>query len=171
MKRYDTAAQNCKNIRLSVETGVKHAHHCVRAIYNCKMRLHWCLVEYEQWSTGVRVDWLAHTPVCKIVSCWTTQELRIRIKYASKLLFLLCIEVQQTFSFPFSLLRHYQMPECFYFNNSCLWTRATVLSCYCTEIDNVANAVSTWATAAQPQCEFERWVFVQKEQRNNKCWM
>jgi len=26
--------------------------------------------------------------------------------------FLLCIEVQQTFSFPFSLLRHYQMSEC-----------------------------------------------------------
>jgi len=24
--------------------------------------------------------------------------------------FLLCIELQQTFSFPFSLLRHYQMP-------------------------------------------------------------
>jgi len=28
-----------KNIRLRVETGVKHTHHCVRAIYNCKMRL------------------------------------------------------------------------------------------------------------------------------------
>ena len=27
--------------------------------------------------------------------------------------FLLCIEVQQTFSFHFSLLRHYQLPECF----------------------------------------------------------
>jgi len=34
------------------------------------------------------------------------------------------------YSFPFSLLRHYQMPECFYFNNCCFWTRATVLSCY-----------------------------------------
>ena len=32
---------------------------------------------------------------------------------------LLCIEVQQSFSFPFSLLRHYQMPECFYVKNSC----------------------------------------------------
>jgi len=31
--------------------------------------------------------------------------------------FLLCIEIQQTFSFPFSLLRHYQMPEYFYFKN------------------------------------------------------
>ena len=29
------------------------------------------------------------------------------------------LEVQQTFSFPFSLLRHYQMPECFYVNNCC----------------------------------------------------
>ena len=28
--------------------------------------------------------------------------------------FFLCIKVQQTFSFPFSLLRHYQIPECFY---------------------------------------------------------
>jgi len=36
-----------------------------------------------------------------------------------KTVFLLCIEVQQTFSFPFSLLRHYQMPECFYVKNCC----------------------------------------------------
>jgi len=28
--------------------------------------------------------------------------------------FLLCIEVQQTFSFHFSLLRNYQLPECFH---------------------------------------------------------
>jgi len=28
--------------------------------------------------------------------------------------FLLCIEVQQTFSLRFSLLRHYQLPECFH---------------------------------------------------------
>jgi len=27
-----------------------------------------CLVEYEQSSIGVRLDWLAHTPVCKIES-------------------------------------------------------------------------------------------------------
>jgi len=44
--------------------------------------------------------------------------------------FLLCIEVQQIFRFPFSLLRRYQMPECFYVNNCCFWARATVLSCY-----------------------------------------
>jgi len=32
--------------------------------------------------------------------------------------FSLSKEVQQTFSFPFSLLRHFQMPECFYVKNS-----------------------------------------------------
>jgi len=44
--------------------------------------------------------------------------------------FLLCIEHQQTFSFAFSLLRHHQMPECFYLDNCCFWVRATVLPCY-----------------------------------------
>ena len=39
-------------------------------------------------------------------------------------------EVQQMFSFPSSLLRHYQMPECFYVNYCCFWAHATVLSCY-----------------------------------------
>ena len=28
-----------------------------------------CLVEYEQSSVGVQLDWLAHTPACKIESC------------------------------------------------------------------------------------------------------
>ena len=32
--------------------------------------------------------------------------------------FLLCIEVQQTFSFQFYLLRHYQIPECFHVKKS-----------------------------------------------------
>jgi len=41
-----------------------------------------------------------------------------KVAYASKFSIFLCIEVQQTFSFPFSLLKHYyQMPECFYVNN------------------------------------------------------
>jgi len=46
------------------------------------------------------------------------------------------------------------MPECF---NCCFWARATVLSCYCTEIGNVANAVST--CAAQPQQTKQRQLF------------
>jgi len=29
------------------------------------------------------------------------------------------LEVQKTFGFPFSLLRHYQIPECFCVNESC----------------------------------------------------
>jgi len=84
------------------------------------------------WSIeSVWLDRLTHIPVCKIESCQTTQELRMRIKYARNLsIFLWCIEVQQTFSFPFSLLRHYQMSECFCVNNCCFWARATVLSCY-----------------------------------------
>jgi len=48
---------------------VKHAHHCVSAIYNCKIRLR-CLVKYEQLSIeGVQLDWLAYTLVCKIEFC------------------------------------------------------------------------------------------------------
>jgi len=41
--------------------------------------------------------------------------------------FLLCIKIQLTIIFHFSLLRHYQMPECFYVKNCCFWARAT---CY-----------------------------------------
>ena len=37
--------------------------------------------------------------------------------------FLLCIDVQHIFSFPF-------FPECFYVSNCCFWARATLLSCY-----------------------------------------
>jgi len=40
-------------------------------------------------------------------------------KVRKKTSFLLCIEVRQTFSFPFSLLKYYRMPECFYVNNCC----------------------------------------------------
>jgi len=40
----------------------------------------------------------------------------MRIKNARTFNLLLFIELQQTLSFPFSLLRHYQMPECFYVN-------------------------------------------------------
>jgi len=63
------------NINYQRSKGVKHTHHYVRAIYNCKMRLRECLVKYEQSSIeSVRLDWLAHNRVCKIESCQTTQE-------------------------------------------------------------------------------------------------
>jgi len=36
---YDTAVRNCKNIRLRITGRKNRTHHCVRAIYNCKMKL------------------------------------------------------------------------------------------------------------------------------------
>jgi len=60
--------------------------------------------------------------------------------------FLLCIEVQQTFSFPFSLLRHYQIPECFYVKKAVF--ELVPQFHHAIEIANVANAVS--ACADQP---------------------
>jgi len=40
-------------------------------------------------------------------------------KYARKLPFFAVYRNPANFCFPFSLLRHYQMPECFYGNNCC----------------------------------------------------
>jgi len=54
--------------------GEENTHHCVRAIYICNIRLRWCLVECEQSGVSVWLDWLTHTRVCKIESCWTTQQ-------------------------------------------------------------------------------------------------
>jgi len=79
---------------------------------------------------SVRLDCLTHTPVCKIESS-KLHKIENAHKVRKKTFdFLLCIEIQQIFSFPFSLLRRYQMPECFYVNNCCFWVRTTVLSCF-----------------------------------------
>jgi len=59
--------------------------------------------------------------------------------------FLLCIEVQQIFSFHISLLRHYQMLECFCVHN-CFFELVQQFY-HATEIGNVTNAVS----ACQPR--------------------
>jgi len=76
---------NAKISGCTLKQGVKHTYHCVRAIYSCKMRLRWCLVEYEQSSIeSVWLDRLAHIPVCKNKSCKTTQELRICMKYRER---------------------------------------------------------------------------------------
>jgi len=56
--------------------------------------------------------------------------------------FLLCTEVQQTFSFPFPLLKHH-IPECFYVNNC--YFELVQLFYHTTEIGNVVNAVSECA--------------------------
>jgi len=45
--------------------------------------------------------------------------------------FLLLVEVQQTFSFPFSPLKHYHIPECFYVNNC--YFELVQLFCHATE--------------------------------------
>jgi len=63
--------------------------------------------------------------------------------------FLLCTEVQQIFSFPFSLLKRYQMPECFYVNN-CYFELVQLLH-HVTEIGNVYSQCrqrtnAAWAT-------------------------
>jgi len=60
--------------------------------------------------------------------------------------FLLCIKVQQTYSFPFSLLRYYQIPECFYVTKAV--SEFVQQFYHTTEIANVANAVG--ACADQP---------------------
>jgi len=38
----------------TLKQGVKHSHQCVSVIFNHKMRLRYCLVEYEQSSIDVR---------------------------------------------------------------------------------------------------------------------
>jgi len=60
--------------------------------------------------------------------------------------FVLCIEVQQTFSFSFFLLRRYQIPECFYVEKAVF--ELVQQFYHATQIANVANALS--ACADQP---------------------
>ena len=73
---------------------------------SCRIRA----VEHSKCAAGL-------TRVGLHESCQITQELKMRIKHAKKTFdFLLCIEV---FQFSFSLLKYYQMPECFYVNKWC----------------------------------------------------
>jgi len=70
--------------------------------------------------------------------------------------FLLCIEVQQTLSFPFSLLWHYQMPEYISFKNCCFWARATVLSCYGNWWCSQCGQHLRWSTIADKKIQLFR---------------
>ena len=88
----------------------------------------------------MRLDWLAH-----ILLNYTRLENAHKVRKKT-FVFLLCVEVRQTFSFPFSQLKHYQIPECFYVNNCCF--ELVQLFYHATEIGNVANADS--ACAEQP---------------------
>jgi len=50
--------------------------------------------------------------------CYTRIE-NVHEVHKKTFIFLLCIEVQQIFSFSFPLLRHYEVLECFYVKNCC----------------------------------------------------
>jgi len=52
------------------------------------------------------------------------------MKYGRKISIFCYVQKSSKLSFPFFLLRHYQMPEYFCVRNCCLWARATVISCY-----------------------------------------
>jgi len=81
------------------------------ALMSCRIRAveHRCAAVLARAQSGLQD---------RIVLNYTDIEnaLKVRNKTFN---FLLCIKVQQSFSSPFSLLRHYQMPKCFYVKNSC----------------------------------------------------
>ena len=93
------------------------------ALMSCRIRA----VEYRKYA--------ARPPVAQpglqdriLLNCTRVENAHTVRKKTCDLL--LCSEVQHVFTFPFSLLRHYQMLECFYVDNCCFWARATVLSSY-----------------------------------------
>ena len=93
------------------------------AIMSCRIRA----VEHRKSATGL-ADAQSRLKDRILLNCTKIENAhKVRKKTFDFLLFL---EVQQNFSFPFSMLIHYQMPECFYVNNCCFWARATVLSWY-----------------------------------------
>ena len=93
------------------------------ALMSCRIRA----VEHRNCAAGVSDTHLCLQDRILINNTRIDNARKVRKKTFN---FLLCIEVQQTFSFRFSLLRHYQIPECFYINNCCFCAHATVLSYY-----------------------------------------
>ena len=84
-----------------------------------------CLVEYDYKRCAAGLAGLPDRILLNYTRIENTHKVR---KKTSD--FLLRVEVQQAFSFLFSVLRHSQIPECFYVKKSCFWARATVLSRY-----------------------------------------
>jgi len=70
----------------------------------------------------------------------------MRMKYARKLSIFCYVYMSRKLSFPFPLLRHYEMPECFSVKNCCF--ELVQQFYHATELGNVANTVS--ACADQP---------------------
>jgi len=99
----------------TLKQGVKHTHHCVRAIYSCKMRLCWsCRIRAVEHRKCVAGPADAHPGLHnRILQNFTRIENAHEVRKET-FNFLLCVEVQQTVSFHFSLLRHYQLPESFH---------------------------------------------------------
>jgi len=106
---------------------------CSEQFCICQMRMHYNVlsnmsVEDRKCSAGLAG---AHSSLQdRILLNCTRIENSHKVRKKTFVFLLLCIAVQRTYSFPFSLLRHYQIPECFYVNNCCFWACATVLSCY-----------------------------------------
>jgi len=106
------------------------SHHCVNlqlqneaALMSCRIQA----VEYWKCAAG-----LAGVHPClqdRILLNYARLENAHKVRKKT-FDFLLCIEVQQSFSVPFSLLRHYQMLACIYVNNWSSWTCSTVPSCH-----------------------------------------
>jgi len=127
-----TAVPNCKNIMYCIKTREKRilittSEQFTTAKWGLLMSRWIRAVEYGTCVTGLSDA--HHCSQDQILLNYT------RIENAHKVPkktfdILLCIEVQKIFSCRFSLLKHSQMPECFYVNKCCFWARATVLSCY-----------------------------------------
>ena len=96
--------------------------HNETALMSCRIRA----VEHRKCAAGLAG---AHPDLQGGILLNYTRENAIKIRKKTFNVSL-CIEVQQTFSFPFSLLRHHIMPECFCVKNCCFWARAIVLSFY-----------------------------------------
>jgi len=67
-------------------------------------------VEHRKWSAGLAG---VHPDLQDRILLNNTRIENVHKVRKATFNFLLCVEVQQTFSFPFSLLRHHQMPERF----------------------------------------------------------
>jgi len=79
----------------------------------------------------------------RILLNYCTQELKMRIKFARKLSIFFYVLKSIKVRFPFPLLRHYEMPECFYVKSCCF--ELVQQFYHATEIGNVANAASACA--------------------------
>jgi len=84
-----------------------------------------------------------------------TQELRMCIKYVRKLSIFCYVLKSRKVSFPFPLLRHYEMPECFYVKSCC--SELVQQFNHATEFGNVAQCFSTFFASRTTLCNKKIW--------------